>query len=110
MKQTRLSEMVEIGQDADGCATLLDIDKLIGSHLCVQANSGAGKSGAIRKLLEATHGRVQHIVIDTEDEFYTLREKFDYLIAGGENGDCAATTNNAVTLASTILVPTFLGT
>lgn len=103
MKQTPLSEMVEIGQDADGCVTLLDIDKLIGSHLCVQANSGAGKSGAIRKLLEATHGRVQHIVIDTEDEFYTLREKFDYLIAGGDNGDCAATVNNAGALATTIL-------
>lgn len=81
----------------------LDLDKLIGSHLCVEANSGAGKSGAIRKVLEITHGRVQHIVIDTEDEFYTLREKFEYLIAGGDNGDCAATVNNAAALAMTIL-------
>lgn len=81
----------------------LDLDKLIGSHCCIQANSGAGKSGAIRKLLEITHGRIQHIVIDTEDEFYTLREKFEYLIAGGDNGDCAATVNNAAALAMTIL-------
>lgn len=81
----------------------LDLDKLIGSHCCVQANSGAGKSGAIRKLLEITHGRVQHIIIDTEDEFYTLREKYEYLIAGGDNGDCAATVNNAAALAITIL-------
>lgn len=81
----------------------LNLDTLIGSHLCIQANSGAGKSGAIRKVLEVTHGRVQHIVIDTEDEFYTLREKFDYLIAGGDNGDCAASVNNAAALATTIL-------
>jgi hypothetical protein len=81
----------------------LNLDALIGSHLCIQANSGAGKSGAIRKVLEVTHGRVQHIVIDTEDEFYTLREKFEYLIAGGDNGDCAATTKNAAALATTIL-------
>lgn len=81
----------------------LNLDTLIGSHLCIQANSGAGKSGAIRKVLEVTHGRVQHIVIDTEDEFYTLREKFDYLIAGGDNGDCAASVNNAAALAMTIL-------
>ena len=86
-----------------GDAVVLNLDTLIGSHMCIQANSGAGKSGAIRKVLEVTHGRVQHIVIDTEDEFYTLRERFDYLIAGGDNGDCAATVNNAAALAMTIL-------
>lgn len=93
-----------LGMLADGSAPLdLSLETLIGSHLCIQANSGAGKSGAIRKVLEITHRRIQHIVIDTEDEFYTLREKFEYLIAGGDNGDCAATVNNAAALAMTIL-------
>lgn len=92
-----------LGRFEDGAALDLDIDKLVGTHLCIQGNSGAGKSGAIRRLLEATHGRVQHIVLDVEDEFYTLREKFDYLIAGGDNGDCAANVNNAAALAIMLL-------
>lgn len=95
--------MVDALGITDTGAVDLNLDTLIGSHLCIQANSGAGKSGAIRKVLELTHGRVQHIIIDTEDEFYTLREKYEYLIAGGDNGDCAATVNNARALAMTIL-------
>lgn len=77
----------------------LDIRALIGSHLCLVANSGGGKSGLIRRLLETTHGRVQHIVLDGEDEFYTLRERFDYVIAGGDGGDCPATLKTAEDLA-----------
>ncbi|UFX42163.1 DUF87 domain-containing protein [Bradyrhizobium sp. 41S5] len=92
-----------IGTYADGADAQLDLDKLVGSHLCIQGNSGAGKSGAIRKLLEATHGFVQHIILDVEDEFYTLREKFEYLIAGGDNGDCEASVHNAAALALMIL-------
>ena len=105
MKPQRIEqpEFAEIGAFRDGSAALLDIDKLVGSHLCIQANSGGGKSGAIRRLLETTHGRIQHIIIDVEDEFYTLREKFEYLIAGGDNGDCVANVNNAADLATMIL-------
>ena len=86
-----------------GEAVALDLEALIGTHLCIQANSGGGKSGTIRRLLEITHGKLQHIVLDVEDEFYTLREKFEYMIAGGDNGDCAATVNNADKLALMIL-------
>lgn len=89
-------------EDGGGDA-VLDLDALIGTHLCIQANSGGGKSGTIRRLLEITHGKLQHIVLDVEDEFYTLREKFEYMIAGGDNGDCAATVNNADKLSLMIL-------
>lgn len=95
--------MISIGDFEDATAATLDLDKLIGTHLCIQGNSGAGKSGAIRKLLEITHGRLQHIILDVEDEFYTLREKFEYMIAGGDNGDCVANVNNAAALALMIL-------
>lgn len=94
---------ISLGNFEDGSPAVLDLDKLIGTHLCIQGNSGAGKSGAIRRLLEVTHGKLQHIVLDVEDEFYTLRERFDYMIAGGDNGDCAANVNNAAALAMTIL-------
>lgn len=75
----------------------LDLDRLVGSHLGIVANAGGGKSGLIRRLLEQTHGRIQHIVLDIEDEFYSLRERFDYVIAGGD-GDAPATVDNAAAL------------
>lgn len=59
----------------------LDLEALIPSRLLVQANSGGGKSWAIRRLLEQTHGHVQQIVLDPEGEFSSLREKHDYILA-----------------------------
>ena len=41
----------------------------------------------MRGLLEQTHGRVQQIVFDSEGEYVTLREKFDYLLAAKAGGD-----------------------
>lgn len=87
-----------IGEAGNG-SVAIDLERLIGSHACVVANAGGGKSGLIRRILETTHGQVQHIVLDIEDEFYTLREKFDYVIAGGDGGDVPATLANAADLA-----------
>lgn len=88
-----------IGTTGTGGPMAVDVDRLVGSHACIVANSGGGKSGLVRRLLETTHGRVQHIVLDGEDEFYTLRERFPYVIAGGEGGDAPATPANAASLA-----------
>ncbi len=60
----------------------IDIEELIRSRLLVQANSGGGKSYAIRKLLEESHGKVQQIVLDIEGEFSSLRERYDYVLIG----------------------------
>lgn len=76
-----------------------DLDRLVGTHLCVAASSGGGKSWTIRRLLEITHGHVQHIILDAEDEFYTLRERFEYVIAGGDGADAPAAPENAEALA-----------
>lgn len=81
----------------------IDLDRLVGAHMGVVANAGGGKSGMLRKLLEATHGSIQHIVLDSEDEFYTLRQRFDYVIAGGDEGDIPARVDNARGLALTAL-------
>lgn len=77
----------------------LELEKLVDTRLLIQANSGGGKSWAIRKLLEETHGKVQHIVLDIEGEFGTLREKFDYILAG-KDGDVSliAYKNDAISL------------
>jgi len=52
-----------IGMGEDGLVGI-DLNNLIDTRLLIQANSGGGKSYAIRKLLEETHGKVQHIVLD----------------------------------------------
>jgi uncharacterized protein DUF87 len=80
----------------------IDVQRLIESRLLIQANSGGGKSWAIRRLLEQTYGSCQHIVIDVEGEFHTLREKFDYVLAG-PHGDCPATIQSAALLARRLL-------
>lgn len=90
----------------------IDIGRLVVTRLVLQANSGAGKSWAIRRLLEQTYGHVLHIVIDVEDEFYTLREKHDYVLARADGGDCPATPKTAKLLARRIMeleVSTILG-
>jgi len=92
-----------LGHTADGAAVEIDLDRLIGSHACVVANAGAGKSALIRRLLETTYGLLPHIVLDGEDEFYTLREKFSYVIAGGDGADAPATIAGAADLARAAL-------
>ncbi|OFW99250.1 MAG: hypothetical protein A3E78_11730 [Alphaproteobacteria bacterium RIFCSPHIGHO2_12_FULL_63_12] len=70
--------------------------------MLLTANSGAGKSWALRRLLEQTHGKIQQLVIDPEGEFYTLRERFDYVLAG-RGGDCPAEPRSAALLARRLL-------
>lgn len=81
----------------------LNISALVGTHVAVVGNAGSGKSGLLRRLLEVTHGYIQHIILDVEDEFYTLRQEFPYVILGGENGDAPITIDGAGELALTIL-------
>lgn len=81
----------------------IDVDRLVATRLLIQASSGGGKSFAIRRLLEQTHGLVQHLVLDIEGEFHSLREKFDYVLAGREGGDCPAHPRAAPALARRLL-------
>lgn len=100
-------DLLTLGCTDAGDPLSLDLDKLVGSHACIVANSGGGKSGLIRRLLEVTHGRVPHVVLDIEDEFYTLRERFDYVIAGGDGCDVAANVEGAEGLALAALTHGF---
>lgn len=80
-----------------------DLERLILSKLLVQSNSGGGKSRTIRRLLEQTAGRVQHLVMDPEGEFASLREKHDYLLVAPTGGDVAADPKTARRLAERLL-------
>ncbi len=88
---------ISIGNGPD-----VDLATLIDTRLLVQANSGGGKSWLLRRLLEQSHGKVQQIIIDLEGEFSTLREKYDYILAGKE-GDTAAHPRSAALLARRLL-------
>jgi hypothetical protein len=81
----------------------VDLDRLIASRLLVQANSGGGKSWAVRQLLEETYSQLQHLVIDPEGEFSTLREKFGYVLAAPKDGDVVATPATAKLLCRRLL-------
>jgi len=93
---------IKIGQDNKRLPIYLSIPSLIDTRLLIQANSGGGKSYAIRRLLEQSHGQVQQIVLDMEGEFGTLREKHDYILVGKE-GDIPANIQTAELLARKLL-------
>ncbi len=76
-----------IGHDLQSLkAITIDVQRVIEGRLLFQANSGGGKSYALRKFCEITHGKVQQIILDVEGEFASLREKFDYILVG-KDGD-----------------------
>ena len=79
-----------------------DLKTLILTRLLIQANSGGGKSWLIRVLAEQAFGKIQLIIIDKEGEFATLRERFDYVLAG-KGGETPADVRSAGMLAHKLL-------
>lgn len=81
----------------------IDLPRLLETRLLVQANSGGGKSWALRRILEQTAPKVQQLVIDPEGEFATLREKFDYIVCAPHDADAVAHPRTAKLLARRLL-------
>ena len=88
---------VPIGKDLK-----LDVTRLVETRMILSASSGGGKSMTGRTILEATHSLVPHIVLDKEGEFPSLREKYDYVLAG-KGGDIPISPRTAELLARKIL-------
>lgn len=65
-------------------AVYMDIAKLVATRMLVQANSGGGKSYAVRVLAEQAMNHVQTIVLDPDGEFASLRELHDVLLVGSD--------------------------
>lgn len=86
---------------ADGYPINLPV--LLETRLLIQAQSGGGKSFALRRLLEQTAPHVQQLVIDPEGEFATLREHFDYVICAPHGADAVANPQTAALLARRLL-------
>lgn len=77
----------------------IDLPKLLETRMLVQANSGAGKSWCLRRILEQTAAGVQQLVIDPEGEFASLRERHDFIICAPSGADAVATPQTAAALA-----------
>lgn len=61
-----------LGELDIGGMIAIDLSLLMTGRLLIQGVSGAGKSWALRRLIEQSHGQIQQIVIDPEGEFDTL--------------------------------------
>lgn len=103
--RAQVSTMTEphpvLGTGASGPVPL-NIARLLESRLLVQGTPGSGKSYAVRRLLETTHGRVQQIVLDLEDEYATLRTAYPYVLAG-PGRDCPVESRSAALLARKLM-------
>jgi len=80
----------------------INLEKLIATRMLINANSGGGKSWAIRRFLEQSQGQVQQIILDLEGEFISLREEYDYLLVGKE-GEIPVSIRTAELLAKKLL-------
>ena len=80
----------------------LDLSKLIDTKMLITANSGGGKSWALRRLIEQAAPSVQTIVVDWEGEFPSLREKHDMILVA-KNGEIPLSVKTAKLLARKLM-------
>lgn len=88
---------VKTGKDVE-----INLKSLVKTRMILEANSGGGKSWAGRRIMEQTFDEIQHIIIDPEGEYHTLREKYDYLLIG-DDGDIPLNMKSAELLAKRIM-------
>jgi len=91
---------IDIGTTFSPCK--IDLDRLLETRLLITAGSGAGKSWTVRKFVEEAYGKYPIIILDVEGEFGTLREKYDFLLAG-KDGDIPTDIRTADLLARKVL-------
>jgi len=73
-----------------GPGTDIDVPDLLESRMLIQANSGGGKTGIVKVLIEGSNHIVPCIILDKAGEYYPLKEKFpNIIIIGGSHADIA---------------------
>lgn len=77
-----MSKQIILGKDQEGKSVSIDLKTLLRTRFLVQAASGGGKSRTLRRLAEQIFGKVPVWIIDKEDEFPSLRDKFGYIFSG----------------------------
>ncbi|MEM5804826.1 MAG: DUF87 domain-containing protein [Candidatus Aenigmatarchaeota archaeon] len=81
-----------------------DAQELVTGRTCIIAQSGAGKSYLIAVLCEhLLRNNIAFCIIDTEGEYFSLKEKFEILWVGGEGSDLAIEGLNYAELAEKVI-------
>ena len=80
----------------------LDLNILLSTRMLLTADSGGGKTWALKRICEQAAGKIQIIIVDPEGEFSPLREKLPFLLAG-KGGETPADTRSAALLALRLL-------
>jgi len=96
--------IISIGEFQLGEPVHVDLSRLLVERLLIQAGSGGGKSWLIRRLVEQVYGvgRAPVVLIDREGEFASLREQYDFVLAG-KKGDTPISVKTAGSLARAVL-------
>jgi predicted transcriptional regulator len=69
----------------DGSPFLADADRIVTGRTCVIGASGSGKSYLVAVLCEElSRAGLPFLIIDTEGEYHTLKEKYDLLWVGDD--------------------------
>lgn len=79
-----------------------DLDSICATNSLVTGMTRSGKSYKLRTMAESLCGAIPVWIIDPEDEFYTLREKYPFLLFG-EGGEAPMAVNMARPLARKLL-------
>jgi hypothetical protein len=87
---------------SEGKKVSLDLDVLLSTRLLLTADSGGGKTFALKRLCEQSFGKLQIIIIDPEGEFSPLRQKYDFVLVG-PGGETPADVRSAAMLAVKLL-------
>ena len=67
---------------------LIDAQELVTGRTCVIGQSGSGKSYLIAALCEKLlEKNIAFCIVDTEGEYFSLKQKFEVLWIGGKNAD-----------------------
>lgn len=95
-KTTTGSEYIDIGID-------VHLPTLLETRMLIQGGSGSGKSHTCRKVAECIGTKEQQIIIDPEGEFFTLREKFPFVLVNKDGGDIPISVTYAEVIANKLM-------
>ncbi|HZP33946.1 MAG TPA: type IV secretory system conjugative DNA transfer family protein [Candidatus Acidoferrales bacterium] len=80
----------------------IDLKTLLATRLLLTADSGGGKTWAMKRLIEQAFGHVGILVIDPEGEFAPMRQKLDFYLVG-KGGDTPADPRSAGKVARALI-------
>src|SRR3989344_2773838 len=79
--------LIPVGKDGK-TNVLIDAQELVTGRTCVIGQSGSGKSYLIASLCEKLlQNNVAFCIVDTEGEYFSLKQKFQLLWVGGNQAD-----------------------